>query len=135
MWKNKTEQNSHKPMQSASHHHSPTRTASQIWIWLVNYLHLHLHLQHNHRRFSPCPKPMQCHDISTGTVHIQACISYRSNIRDLLTFKAFGTDVVLRRPVASLVCFHIRDEIRHGISDTPESIPTALPGVDPQHCL
>ena len=32
----------------------------------------------------------------------------------------------------SLVCFHIRDGIRHGISDTPRSIPTALPRADPQ---
>ena len=32
----------------------------------------------------------------------------------------------------TLVCFYIRDEIRHGISDTPQSIPTALPRVDPQ---
>ena len=31
-----------------------------------------------------------------------------------------------------LVCFYIRNEIRHGISDTPRSIPTALPRVDPQ---
>ena len=40
----------------------------------------------------------------------------------------------LARPhgVIPLVCFHIRDEIRHGISDTPQSIPTALPRVDPQ---
>ena len=35
----------------------------------------------------------------------------------------------------SPVCFHIRDEIRHGISDTPQSIPTALPRVDPQSRL
>ena len=35
----------------------------------------------------------------------------------------------------TLVCFHIRDEIRHRISDAPQSIPTALPGVDPQNRL
>ena len=37
-----------------------------------------------------------------------------------------------RQPLASFVCFHIRDEIAHGISDTPQSIPTGLPSVDPQ---
>ena len=47
--------------------------------------------------------------------------------------RKFFWRVVLRR--SSLVCFHIRDEIRHGISDTPQSIPTALPRLDPQSLL
>ena len=33
--------------------------------------------------------------------------------------------------VVILVCFQIGDEIRHGIIDTPQSIPSALPRVDP----
>ena len=35
----------------------------------------------------------------------------------------------------ALLSVHIRDEMRHGISDTPESLPAALPRVDPQDRL
>ena len=35
--------------------------------------------------------------------------------------------------VNCLVCFHIRDEIRHGISGRPESLRIAVPRVDPQN--
>ena len=39
------------------------------------------------------------------------------------------------RSLLSLVCFHIRDEIRHGSSDSCESLPMAVPQSDPQHRL
>ena len=35
----------------------------------------------------------------------------------------------------TLLSIHIRDEMRHGISDTPESLPAAVPRVDPQDRL
>ena len=35
----------------------------------------------------------------------------------------------------SLRSIHIRDEMRHGISDTPDSLPAAVPRVDPQDRL
>ena len=34
-----------------------------------------------------------------------------------------------------LLRFHIRAEMRHGISDTPESLSAAVPRVDPQNHL
>ena len=37
--------------------------------------------------------------------------------------------------VPALLSIHIRDEMRHGISDTPESLPAAVPRVDPQDRL
>ena len=35
----------------------------------------------------------------------------------------------------SLLSIHIRDEMRHGVSDTRESLPAAVPRVDPQDRL
>ena len=35
----------------------------------------------------------------------------------------------------SLLSIHIWDEMRHGISDTPESLPAPAPRVDPQDRL
>ena len=37
--------------------------------------------------------------------------------------------------VLSLLNIHIRDEMRHRISDTPESLPAAVPRADPQDRL
>ena len=56
-----------------------------------------------------------------------SCVGRRALVRSLCA--------VPLQPLPSLLSIHIRDEMRHGISDTPESLPAAVPRVDPQDRL
>ena len=53
----------------------------------------------------------------------------------MLSTTGVGRSSHVSRVVIALLSIYIRDEMRHGISDTTESLLTAVPRVDPQNLL